>query len=69
VKIDLDYKFKQDIYLINDGEQVIYKLHRIILPPKGRVVLELFSPLGDIIEADEEYCSKEKILVFDKPVD
>jgi hypothetical protein len=68
MKVQLDYTFEQPIYLKNDVEQQIYYLHRIILAPKGRVILELFSPLGDLIEANEGYCSKEKVLIFDTDV-
>ena len=66
MKVDLDYTFGQKIYLINDEEQSTYLLKRILLAPKGRVFLELFSPLGDILEVEQEFCSKEKVMVFDK---
>ena len=66
MKVDLDYVFFQEIYLRNDAEQATYLLKRIILAPKGKVILELFSPLGDIVEAEQEFCSKERILIFDK---
>lgn len=68
MKVELDYKFEQPIYLRNDPDQQVYYLNRIILAPKGRVILELFSSLGDIIEANEAYCSKEKVLIFDSDV-
>jgi len=69
VKVELDYKFEQEIYLKNDESQSVYYLHRIILAPKGRVILELFSSMGDVIEANENYCSKEKVLIFDNKND
>ena len=66
MKVDIDYSFFQKIYLINDEEQATYLLKRIILAPKGKIFLELFSPLGDILEVEQEFCSKEKGLLFDK---
>lgn len=60
MKADIDYKFGQSLYLKNDEDQIEYLLHRIILCPKGQVVLELFGPDGEIMEVLEAYCIKEK---------
>ena len=60
MKIDLDYKFGQSIFIKNDDEQREYLLHRIILEPKGRVVLELFTAECEIVEVPETYITKER---------
>lgn len=59
MKIELDYKFGQSIYLKNDDQQIEYLLNRIILEQKGRIALELLTPLGELIEVAEMHCSKE----------
>lgn len=60
MKIDIDYKFGQSLYIKNDDEQIEYLLHRIILQPKGVLFFELSCPDGGIIEIAEAFCTKEK---------
>lgn len=60
MKIDIDYKFGQPIYLKNDVEQTEYLLSRIILEPKGKLILELMSPEGEFMEIPELLTSKEE---------
>jgi hypothetical protein len=59
VKVDLDYKFGQILWLKNDPEQQEYLINRIILE-KGRVVFELFTPLGEYVEVPEFMITKER---------
>lgn len=60
MKVDLDYKFGQSVYLKNDIEQVEYLLNRIILEPKGRISLELLNPSGELLEVSEIHILKER---------
>lgn len=60
MKIDLDYKFSESIYIKSDPEQLEYLLNRIIIEPKGRVSLELLCPNGDIIEVYAMHTTKVK---------
>lgn len=60
MKVDIDYKFTQPIYLKNDPEQTEYLLSRIILEPKGRITLEIMGPDGEFMEIPEGLTSKEK---------
>ena len=53
MKVDIPYKFGQSIFLKNDIEQIEYLLSRIILESKGRIVLELMTPIGEYIEVSE----------------
>lgn len=63
MKVDIGYRFNQIVYLKNDREQAENYIKRIILEPKGRIVLELFSPTGDIFEAYEEFVSSVKSII------
>lgn len=63
MKVDIDYRFGQSLYIVNDEEQLEYRLHRVIICPKGIVVLELFKGDGDIIEIPEVFISKERDVV------
>lgn len=73
MKVDIDYKFFQSIYLKNDPEQVEYLLNRVILEHKGRLSLEVMGPDGELFEVAEGLTSKErdmtKTLGIDKPED
>jgi hypothetical protein len=60
MKVDIDYKFGQPIYIKNDDEQIEYLLYRIILQSKGVIYLELSCPDGSVIEVAEMFCTKEK---------
>lgn len=60
MKVQIPYRFKQSVYLINDIDQIEYLVHRIILEPKGKIVLELFAPNGDYFEVPEDYVLNEK---------
>jgi hypothetical protein len=60
MKVDVDYKFGQGVYLKNDPEQVEYLLSRIILEPKGRITLEIMGPDGEFMEIPEILTTKEK---------
>lgn len=59
MKVDIDYKWGQSIYLVNDSDQVEFRLNRIILEPKGRITLELLSPSGEMFEVPEIHTTKE----------
>lgn len=59
MKIELDYKFGQSIYIKNDDEQREYLLNRIILENKGRASLELLAPDVEIFEVNEIHTTKE----------
>lgn len=69
MKIELDYKFGQSIYIKNDDEQREYLLNRIILENKGRVSLELLAPDGEIFEVNEMHVSKERDILKAAGVD
>lgn len=60
MKIDIDYKFGQAIFLKNDPEQMEYLLSRIILEPKGRLTLEIMAPDGEFMEIPELLTTKER---------
>jgi len=61
MKIDLDYKFGQIIYLRNDPEQIEYLLSRIFLGQKGLISLELFDGIAGVcFEVAEIFTSKVK---------
>lgn len=60
MKVEIDYKFGQVLFLKNDFEQLEYLLTRIILLPKGNIVFELLSPSGEYLEAWEGLVSKER---------
>ena len=63
MKVDIDYKFGQSIFIKNDIEQVEYLLNRIILENKGKITLELLSPNGDLIEVSEMHTLRERDIV------
>lgn len=60
MKIEIDYKFGQVIYIKNDEEQREYLLNRIIIEPKGMISLELMAPDGELFEVKEMHTSKER---------
>jgi hypothetical protein len=60
MKVDIEYKFCQGVYLKNDPEQTEYLLSRIILEPKGRITLEIMGPDGEFMEIPEILTTKEK---------
>jgi hypothetical protein len=60
MKVDVDLKFGQGIYLKNDPEQTEYLLSRIILEPKGRITLEIMGPDGEFMEIPEILTTKER---------
>jgi hypothetical protein len=60
MKVDIEYKFGQGVYLKNDPEQTEYLLSRIILEPKGRITLEIMGPDGEFMEIPEILTTKEK---------
>lgn len=59
MKVEINFKFNEKVYLVNDPEQQEYRINRIILEEGRKIVLELFGPSGDIVEAKEAYVSKE----------
>lgn len=59
MKVEINFKFNEKVYLVNDPEQQEYRINRIILEEGRKIVLELFGPSGDIVEAKEVYVSKE----------
>lgn len=69
MKIDLDYKFGQRIYIKNDDEQREYLLNRIFLEPKGMLSLELLAPDGELFEVKEIHTTKERDLLKATGVD
>ena len=60
MKYESNYKFGQRIYLLNDEEQVEYRLNRIFIGQKGVISLEVMSPYGEIMEVLELHTSTEK---------
>jgi hypothetical protein len=60
MKYESNYKFGQRIYLLNDEEQVEYRLNRIFIGQKGVISLEVMSPDGEIMEVLELHTSTEK---------
>lgn len=60
MKIDVDYKLGQKVYLKNDPEQSPQLVSRIILEAKGAVTLELFTHLAEYIEVPEFLVTKER---------
>ena len=59
MKVDIEYKHGQSLYLKNDEEQKEYLLHRIILLPKGQIILEIFGN-DEFFEVPEIFVTKEK---------
>jgi hypothetical protein len=59
MKVDIDYKFGQSVYLKNDPEQLEYLIHRVILQ-KGSVVIEIFGGQQEYIEVPEIFITKER---------
>ena len=60
MKYESNYKFGCSIYLVNDPEQVEYRLNRIFIAPKGIISLELLSPAGEVMEVFEIHTAREK---------
>ena len=69
MKVDIDYKFGQSLYIKSDPEQIEYLLNRIILEPKGRLSLELLHPDGSLFEILEMHLSKQKDILKASGVD
>jgi hypothetical protein len=60
MKVEIDYKHGQAIYLKHDPEQSEYRLNRIILGQKNLITLELLNSEGELIEVDEIHCNNKK---------
>lgn len=60
MKVEIDYKFGQSVYLRNDPEQLEYLINRIIIEPKARLCFELLGPDGEFSEIPELLISKER---------
>ena len=61
--VQFNYREGQRIYLVNDPEQVEYRLNRIIYSFCDRLELELFCPDGEILVVPEVHTSKKKDIV------
>ena len=60
MKYESNYKFGQKIYLVNDADQVEYRLNRIFIGQKGVISLELLSPDGEIMVVLELHTITQK---------
>lgn len=60
MKVEIDYKFGQIVYLKNDPDQMEHLITRFILPPKGVLILELFTPTQEYIEVWEGIVTTER---------
>jgi hypothetical protein len=60
MRIEIDYKIGQPVYIRHDPEQVEYRLNRIIIEQKGLLSLEILGADGEAFEIYEIHCSKER---------
>jgi len=69
MKIEIDYKIGQSLYLKNDPEQIEFRLNRIIIDQKNLLSFELLNIEGELIEVNEIHCSREKNILKASGID
>lgn len=60
MKIEIDYKFGQIVYLKNDPEQGEYLIKELSFLPKWILMIELLTPTGEYIKVWEGMLSTER---------